>query len=85
MPGGQAGEASAGGLPSLADAGVEDADGRVDVIVAVVRHGPQTEAGRVGGDRGLLDEMRDHTGTGDETGGRTAGGGIADEDRHDTK
>lgn len=52
---------SAGGLPSLAGAGVEDVDGRVDVVIAVVRHGLQTEAGRVGGDRGLFDEMRDET------------------------
>jgi len=41
------------------------------------------KADRVGGDRGLLHEMRDETGTGDETGVRTAGSGVADEDQHD--
>jgi hypothetical protein len=41
------------------------------------------KADRVGGDRGLLHEMRDETGTGDETGVRTAGSGVAAEDQHD--
>jgi hypothetical protein len=41
------------------------------------------KADRVGGDRGLLHEMRDETGTGDETGVRTTGSGVADEDQHD--
>ena len=76
-PGVREGSAARGDrLPGRAYAGVEDVDRRVDVVVRVVRHGLQAEAGRVGGDGRLFDEVGDQADAGDEAGGRATGGGV---------